>query len=110
MTAQDLYPIPETFAATARIRRDAYERQYAASLADPDAFWGQVATRLDWMRAPTRVKDTSYALDDFHIRWFADGELNASVNCLDRHLEARGDKTALIFEPDDPSHPAQHIR
>ncbi|HEX5664882.1 MAG TPA: acetate--CoA ligase [Xanthomonadaceae bacterium] len=109
MTAQDLYPIPETFAATARIRRDAYERQYAASLADPDAFWGQVATRLDWMRAPTRVKDTSYALDDFHIRWFADGELNASVNCLDRHLEARGDKTALIFEPDDPSQPAQHI-
>jgi len=109
MTAQDLYPIPETFAATARIRRDAYERQYAASLADPDAFWGQVATRLDWMRAPNRVKDTSYALDDFHIRWFADGELNASVNCLDRHLEARGDKTALIFEPDDPSQPAQHI-
>ena len=78
MTAQDLYPIPETFAATARIRRDAYERQYAASLADPDAFWGQVATRLDWMRAPTRAKDTSYALDDFHIRWFADGELNAA--------------------------------
>jgi acetyl-CoA synthetase len=109
MTAQDLYPIPETFAATTRIRRDAYEHQYAASLADPDAFWAQVATRLDWMRAPTRVKDTSYALDDFHIRWFDDGELNASVNCLDRHLEARGDKTALIFEPDDPSQPAQHI-
>jgi acetyl-CoA synthetase len=109
MTAQDLYPIPETFAATARIRRDAYERQYAASLADPDAFWAQVATRLDWMRVPTRVKDTSYGLDDFHIRWFDDGELNASVNCLDRHLEARGDKTALIFEPDDPSQPAQHI-
>src|SRR5690606_31942267 len=69
---------------------------------DPDAFWAGVARRIDWYRAPTQIRDVSYALEDFHIRWFADGELNASVNCLDRHLATRGDKTAIIFEPDDP--------
>jgi len=105
----DLYPVPEKFAATARIRHDDYERLYADSLRDPDAFWGEAARRLDWMRAPTQVKDVSYDLEDFRIRWFADGELNASVNCLDRHLAARGDKTALIFEPDSPDAPAQRI-
>jgi acetyl-CoA synthetase len=58
---------------------------------------------------PDADQDVSYQLDDFHIRWYADGELNASVNCLDRHLATRGDKTALIFEQDDPAKPAQHI-
>jgi acetyl-CoA synthetase len=86
-----------------------YERLYAESVRDPDAFWGRAARRLDWMRAPTRVKDTSFAVDDFHIRWYADGELNASVECLDRHLATRADKTALVFEPDDPAQPAQRI-
>ena len=105
----DLYPVPEKFAATARIRHDDYERLYADSLRDPDAFWGEAARRLDWMRAPTQVKDVSYDLEDFRIRWFADGELNASVNCLDRHLAARGDKTALIFEPDSPDAPSRRI-
>ncbi|QIL19535.1 acetate--CoA ligase [Thermomonas sp. HDW16] len=105
----DLYPVPDDFAAKATIRRDDYERLYAESLRDPDAFWGEAAKRLDWMRAPTQVKDVSYALEDFHIRWFADGELNASVNCLDRHLAARGDKVALVFEPDSPDAEAQRI-
>ena len=105
----DVYPVPDEFAAAARIRRDDYQRLYADSLRDPDAFWGEAAKRLDWMRAPTQVKDVSYALEDFRIRWFADGELNASVNCLDRHLATRGDKTALIFEPDSPDAPAQRI-
>jgi acetyl-CoA synthetase len=86
-----------------------YERLYAESIRDPDAFWGRAARRLDWMRAPTRAKDTSFDPDDFHIRWYADGELNASVECLDRHLAARGDKTAIVFEPDDPAQPAQRI-
>ncbi|QDA57448.1 acetate--CoA ligase [Thermomonas aquatica] len=105
----DVYPVPDAFAANARIRRDDYQRLYAESLRDPDAFWGEAAKRLDWMRAPTRVKDVSYALEDFRIRWFADGELNASVNCLDRHLETRGGKTALIFEPDSPDGDVQRI-
>ncbi len=86
-----------------------YARLYAESLQDPEGFWGAVARRLDWITPPTRIKDTSFDHDDFHIRWYADGVLNASVNCLDRHLPARGDRTALIFERDDPSLPAQHI-
>ena len=86
-----------------------YERLYTQSIQDPDAFWAQAARRLDWMRVPTQVKDTSFEVDDFHIRWYADGELNASVECLDRHLATRGDKAALVFEPDDPSLPAQRI-
>ena len=89
--------------------RAEYDRLYRQSLADPDAFWGDVARRLDWMRPPTRVKDTSFALDDFHVSWFADGELNASVECLDRHLATRGDKVAIVFEPDDPADEPQRI-
>jgi len=104
-----LYPVPPAFAADARIDAAAYASRYARSLADPEAFWGEVGQRLQWMRAPTRVKDVSFEPDDFHIRWYADGELNASVQCLDRQLAARGDKTALIFEPDDPAQPAQRI-
>ncbi|AWV05935.1 acetate--CoA ligase [Marilutibacter maris] len=104
-----LYPVPGQFAAGARIGRDEYARMYAESVSDPDAFWGRVGERLDWFKAPTRIKDVSFALEDFHIRWYADGELNASVNCLDRHLEDRGDKTALIFEPDNPDSPAEHV-
>jgi acetyl-CoA synthetase len=86
-----------------------YQRLYDRSIADPDAFWGEVAGRLDWMKPPTRVKDTSFDPDDFRIRWYADGELNASVECLDRHLATRGDKTAIVFEPDDPAREPQHI-
>ncbi|MGV8922979.1 MAG: acetate--CoA ligase [Thermomonas sp.] len=105
----ELYPVPEDFAANARINRDEYQRLYAQSMQQPDAFWMQQAARLDWMRAPTQGKDTSFDLADFHIRWFADGQLNVSVNCLDRHLATRGDKTALIFEPDGIDTPAQRI-
>ena len=104
-----LHPVPPGFAADARLKAGDYRRLYAESVADPDAFWGQVGLRLDWSRPYRRVKDTSFDSRDFRIRWYADGQLNASVNCLDRHLEARGDKTAILFEPDDPQAPAQHI-
>jgi acetyl-CoA synthetase len=86
-----------------------YARLHAESVAQPDIFWARIAQRLDWMQTPTQIKDTSFALEDFHIRWYADGVLNASVNCLDRHLDAHGDKTALIFERDDPALVAEHI-
>ncbi|TXH77318.1 MAG: acetate--CoA ligase [Lysobacteraceae bacterium] len=108
-SAPSVYPVPEAFAARARIRRDDYDRDYADAIRDPDTYWARVATRLDWYTAPTLIKDVSYHADDFHIRWFVDGELNVSVNCLDRHLATRGDKTALIYEPDDPAKPAQRI-
>nr|MBO2467398.1 acetate--CoA ligase [Xanthomonadaceae bacterium] len=105
----DLYPVKPEFGARARINKDAYQRLYRESIENPEAFWAKAAERLDWFRKPTRIKDVSYRLEDFHIRWFEDGELNASVNCLDRHLATRGDKTAILFEPDDPSAPARKV-
>jgi acetyl-CoA synthetase len=107
--SEPIHPVPKEFAAQARIDAAGYERDYAESVRDPDAFWGRVAQRLHWSKPPTRIKDTSYALEDFHIRWFADGELNVSANCLDRHLQEHGDKTALIWEADDPAKPSQRI-
>ncbi|WP_058835868.1 acetate--CoA ligase [Luteimonas abyssi] len=104
-----IYPVPDAVAAAAAIGLQDYERLYAESVEDPDAFWGRAAQRLDWFTPPTRIRDVSYDLEDFHIRWYADGELNASVNCLDRHLDARGDKTALIWEADDPGTEARHV-
>ncbi|HEY0504115.1 MAG TPA: acetate--CoA ligase [Lysobacter sp.] len=104
-----VYPIDPDFAAKARVTREQYQRLYAESVKDPEGFWGKVAGRLDWFVKPTKIKDVSYDLDDFRIRWYEDGELNASVNCLDRHLATRGDKTALLFEQDDPSRPAEHV-
>ena len=105
----NIYPVKPEFAAKSRITRERYEQDYAESVAQPEAFWGRVGQRLDWMRAPTKIKDVSYDLNHFRIHWYADGELNASVNCLDRHLATRGDKTALIFEPDSPDQSAQQI-
>ncbi|KGM52761.1 acetyl-CoA synthetase [Lysobacter concretionis Ko07 = DSM 16239] len=108
-TPRDIYPVPADFAATARVNREDYHRLYEESLRDPDGFWARTAERLEWMKKPTKIKNTSFDLADFRIRWYEDGELNVSVNCLDRHLATRGDKTALIFEPDSPDAPAQRI-
>ena len=106
--AQD-YPVDPAFAARARVSAEQYGNDYAASLRKPDAFWSRIASRIDWLKAPTRIKDTSFAKDDFRIRWFDDGELNVAANCIDRQLAARGDKTAIIFEPDDPAGATQRI-
>jgi acetyl-CoA synthetase len=97
------FPIPEGFRKRAWIDADAYRKGYARSLRDPEGFWRDQATFLDWMRAPTRMRDVSYGPADVRIRWFEDGILNASVNCLDRHLAERGDKAAIVWEGDDPS-------
>jgi len=105
----DLYPVKPEFAARARIGKDDYLRLYRESVEDPEGFWRKAAGRLEWFREPTVIKDVSYDLADFRIRWFADGELNASVNCLDRQLATRGDKTALLFEPDSPDAPARKV-
>jgi acetyl-CoA synthetase len=107
--APAVYPVPEAFARDAAIDREDYQRLYAESVRDPEGFWRKAAARLDWSREPTDIRDVSFAREDFRIRWFADGELNASVNCLDRHLAARGDKAALLFEPDDPAQPTQAV-
>ncbi|MNQ20698.1 Acetyl-coenzyme A synthetase [compost metagenome] len=106
---RDRYPVPEGFAGPHTVTQDQYEAVYAASLQDPDAFWANAAKRLQWYREPTQIRDVNLSPDDFHIRWYADGELNVSVNCLDRHLATRGDKTALIWEADDPGTPSQSL-
>ncbi|MGB3393195.1 MAG: acetate--CoA ligase [Stenotrophomonas sp.] len=105
----DLYPVDPQFAATSRIDKSTYQKLYRESVENPDAFWGKAAERLDWYVKPTKVRNVSYKLDDFRIKWFEDGELNVSVNCLDRQLATRGDKTAILFEPDGPDAPAQQV-
>ena len=99
---QKIYPVPVEFAAKARVRSEEYARLYAESIQDPQRFWGRIGRRLDWSKPFTSVKDTSYAAEDFRIRWFSDGELNVSTNCLDRHLATRADKTAILWEADEP--------
>ncbi|MGV8960182.1 MAG: acetate--CoA ligase [Stenotrophomonas sp.] len=105
----DLYPVDPQFAASSRINKDTYQRLYKESLENPDAFWARTAERLDWYVKPTKIKNVSYQLDDFRIKWFEDGELNVSVNCLDRQLATRGDKVALLFEADSPDTAAQGV-
>jgi len=98
-----VYPVKPEFAANARISKEDYQRLYEESVRDPEGFWGRVGERLQWSRKPTRIKNVSYDPKNLHIRWYEDGELNVSANCLDRHLATRGDKTAIIFEGDDPN-------
>jgi len=109
MSESTIHPVPAALAASARINRETYQRLYRESVENPDAFWETVAKRLHWDTFPTQIRDVSYDLEDFRIRWYADGELNASVNCLDRHLAERGDKVALIWEPDSPDTPARKV-
>jgi acetyl-CoA synthetase len=97
-----IHPAPSGFAGPDSITAAQYERDYARSVSDPDGFWRDVAGRIDWFKAPTKIRNVSFNREDFHIRWFEDGELNVSVNCLDRHLETRGDKTAILWEGDNP--------
>ncbi|MEH6832619.1 MAG: acetate--CoA ligase [Sulfitobacter sp.] len=95
--------------ANAHIDEAKYNEMYAASLADPDAFWGEQGKRIDWIKPYTSVKDVDFTLGNVHINWYADATLNVSANCIDRHLATRGNQTAIIFEPDDPEEDAQHI-
>ncbi len=97
------YPPSAEFAEGAHINAEKYQEMYAASIADPDAFWRNEVTRLDWATAPTVMKNVSYTHPDVSIKWFEDGALNVAANCIDRHLSERGDQTAIIWESDDPN-------
>jgi len=101
--ANDLFPVPEAWAKKAHMDAAGYEAALAHEASDTDGFWRKVASRLDWIKPFTIVKDVSFRAEDFRIRWFADGVLNASVNCLDRHLADKGEAVAIIWEGDDPS-------
>ena len=86
-----------------------YEAMYARSVTDPDGFWGEVGKRLDWIKPFTKVKNTSFAPGKVSIKWYEDGALNVSANCVDRHLVKRANQIAIIFEPDDPNARARRI-
>ena len=87
---------------SAHVDAKTYEKLYAASIANPDQFWAEQGQRLDWIKPYSQISDVSYNADDLHIKWYADGTLNAAANCLDRHLATRGDQTAIIWEGDNP--------
>ncbi|KGE77489.1 acetate--CoA ligase [Halomonas sp. ND22Bw] len=97
-----VYPVPDDFAAKAWADKATYQAMYQRSLDDPEGFWAEQAECLDWFKAPSKIKHTVFDTHDVDIRWFEDGRLNVSSNCLDRHLETRGDQTAIIWEGDDP--------
>ena len=101
--------VSEAWKDRAFIDNETYLKLYAESIEDPDTFWGREAQRIDWIEPFTRVKNTTFAYPDVSIKWFEDGTLNVSANCVDRHLATRGDQTAIIWEPDDPETPAQYI-
>ncbi|WP_299209992.1 acetate--CoA ligase [uncultured Tateyamaria sp.] len=97
------FPPSEETKARAHLDAEGYAKMYAASVDDAEAFWGEHGKRLDWIKPYTSVKNTSFEPGNIDIRWFEDGTLNVAANCIDRHLETRGDQTAIIWEPDDTS-------
>ncbi len=98
-----IHEVPDAVAKRALIDKDKYEKMYQQSVDDNEGFWAEQAGRIDWFKPFTNVKDVSFAKDDLHIRWYDDGTLNACYNCIDRHLETKGDDIAIIWEGDDPS-------
>jgi acetyl-CoA synthetase len=107
--AETTYPVPADWAANALITASVYEDRYRQSIEQPDAFWREEAQRIDWIRPFTQVSESSFHEADFGIRWFGDGTLNLSANCLDRHLAERGDTVAILWEPDSPDEPSRKI-
>jgi len=103
MSEGQVFPVPAEWAAKAHMDAAGYEAAWTRVEADPEGFWREVAARLDWIKPFSVVKDVSYHREDFRIRWFADGVLNVSANCLDRHLPARANDVAIIWEGDDPA-------
>ena len=106
--ADTIYPPAAAFAASSHADKATYEAMYAASIADPDAFWAAQGKRLDWMTPYTKVKDTTFEHSGVSVKWYEDGVLNVSANCIDRHLATRGTQTAIIWEGDNPEDSA-HI-
>ncbi|WOQ14275.1 acetate--CoA ligase [Aeromonas media] len=103
MSESKVYPVKAHIGSDALLDKEGYEAMYLASVQNPDAFWGEQGKILDWMTPYTRVKNTSYDPGHVSIKWYEDGLLNVSANCLDRHLATRGDKVAIIWEGDNPA-------
>ncbi|HKY87935.1 MAG TPA: AMP-binding protein, partial [Pseudorhodoplanes sp.] len=108
MSEGKVYDVPAEWKSRAFLDDAKYQEMYAASIADPDKFWGAQAKCISWMKPFTKVKNTSYAPGNVSIKWFEDGTLNAAYNCIDRHLPKRAKQTAIIWEGDDPKD-SRHI-
>jgi acetyl-CoA synthetase len=107
--AKDVYAASAEFVASAHVDAAAYTKMYAGSVADPDAFWAHEGHRIDWIKDYSIVQNCSFKLGQVSIKWFEDGTLNVSANCIDRHMISRSAQTAIIWEPDDPKTQAKHI-
>ena len=98
-----VYPVNPKWAERALISDAQYQTDYARSVKDPAGFWGDAGKRLDWIKPYSKVKNTSFAPGKVDIKWFEDGTLNVSANCIDRHLKTRADQIAIIWEGDNPA-------
>ena len=107
MSEDLVFDVPENVKADALVDEAKYHEMYAESLRDPEAFWGEHGKRIDWTRPYTKVKNTLYSKENVSIKWYEDGTLNACVNCVDRHVDARGDDIAIIWEGDEPDQAAK---
>ena len=103
MSEATIYSVPEKIAASAHIDQNKYAEMYSNSIEDSEGFWREQGKRIDWIKPYSHVKEVNYEAPGVSIKWFHDGTLNASVNCLDRHLATRGEQTAIIWEGDEPS-------
>jgi len=100
--SEKIYEVPAEWKKRAYLDDAKYREMYARSIKDPNGFWAEHAKRLDWIKAPTKIKNSSFAADNVSIKWFEDGVLNLAYNCIDRHLAKRGNQTAILWEGDDP--------
>ena len=103
MSTVHVHAVKESAKSRTRYPLPVYQEMYQRSISEPETFWSEQGKRLDWIKPYSRIKDVSYNAENLHIKWYEDGVLNASANCLDRHLAARGDQTAIIYEGDDPA-------
>ncbi len=107
--AHKTFPPSAQMSQNAHVDAARYDAMYRQSIEDPDGFWSEQGARIDWIKPFTQVQDVDYTLGNVHINWYADGTLNVAANCIDRHLETRGDQTAIIWEPDSPDEQAKYI-
>ncbi|MEO1608805.1 MAG: acetate--CoA ligase [Pseudomonadota bacterium] len=101
--SETIYPVPPEWSARAWVDESKYQEMYEQSIRDPDGFWGEMGKRIDWIKAYTKVKNTSYDPHNVSIKWYEDGTLNVCANCVDRHIATRGDQVAIAWEGDDPT-------
>ena len=103
-----LYDIPTDWLGRAYVKDTDYRAMYERSIKDPNGFWANEAKRIYWYKAPTKIKNTSFDPHNVSIKWYEDGVTNVAYNCIDRHLEKRGDQVAIIWEGDDPEGQQEH--